>query len=352
MMNLTRLFNKTKQHGNVLVLIALMLPVLLAFVALAIDVGRIYVVKNELQNAADAAALRGAAVLPKPDAAYPGANYAHPNWVYAQAQGASAIALNQAANRSLSDGLVEVGYWNVKQTPEGMQATSITPTLFDKPAVRVTIKLGGGDNGGALNLFFAPIFGQSYQEVSATSLALIAAPAQVSPGALFPTAMASCLFSHYWDAAAGKPKLDPATGKPYVFKIGSAYHYPPCDSGEWTTFGVDANNVGAIRDLILNGNPGPLSIGQNVWVQTGSKTALYGDVIFPKDVLVAVVANVNTHSFQPIVAFAPFHITNSVGGAGKYVEGYFIDDYKGSLTDIGDGSGIDYGVYTPPILAQ
>lgn len=352
MMPILKCFNKTKQQGNVLILIALMLPVLLSFVALAIDIGRIYVVKNELQNAADAAALRGAAVLPKPDAAFPTANYAHPNWVYAQAQAQSAVGLNQAANRNLSDALVEVGYWNVHQTPEGVQATSITPTLFDKPAVRVTIRLATGHNGGALNLFFAPIFGESFQEVSATSLALIAAPAQVSPGALFPTAMASCLFTYYWDAAAGKPKIDPATGKPYVFKIGSAYHYPPCASGEWTTFGVDANNVGAIRDLIQNGNPGPLSIGQNVWVQTGAKTALYADVIFPKDVLVAVVGNVDTHSFQPIVAFAPFHITNSVGGNDKYVEGYFIDDYKGSLTDIGDGSGVDYGAYTPPILAQ
>jgi hypothetical protein len=87
-------------------------------------------------------------------------------------------------------------------------------------------------------------------------------------------------------------------------------------------------------------------------VETGSKTALYGDVVFPKDVLVAVIGSVDTHSHQSIIAFAPFHIINSVGGSGKYIEGYFMDNYTGSLTDIGNGGGIDYGVVTPPALGE
>jgi len=341
-----------RAQGSVVVFLAPLLFIIVAFVALAVDLGRAYVAKNQLQNAADAAALAGAAVLAKPSTDQPNANYAHPNWDFADSRTHYAITLNRADNRALTDGDVEVGYWNLHHQPEGMQAKTITPTLFDKPAVRVTIKLADGYNGGPLKLLFAPVIKLFFADISASSLALISAPAQVAPGALFPTAMASCLFSHYWDATTGKPKLDPATGKPYVFKIGSAYHYPPCSSGEWTSFQVDANSVVAIRDLIANGNPGSLSVGQNVWVQTGVKSALYGDVTYPKDVLVAVVGNVDTHSYQPITAFAPFHITYAVGGNDKYVEGYFIDDYQGSLTEIGDGGGIDYGVYTPPILAQ
>jgi len=343
---------KISQRGSTIVFVVLVLPVLLAFTALAIDLGRAFVVKNELQNAADAAALAGASALTQKTPDAPNANYAHPNWVYASSQATLAVQLNRADSRTLSDATVEVGYWNIHHQPEGMQATTITPGTFDKPAVRVTVRLADGQNGGPLNLLFAPIFGEKFADVSATALALISPPEQVAPGALFPTAMASCLFSHYWDAAAGKPKLDPATGKPYVFKIGSAYHYSVCSSGEWTSFQVDANSVTAIRDLIANGNPGTLSVGQSVWIQTGAKSALYGDVGYPKDVLVAVVGNVDTHSYQPIIAFAPFHIINSVGGTQKYVEGYFIDDYKGSLTDIGSGGGIDYGVYTPPNLAD
>jgi Putative Flp pilus-assembly TadE/G-like len=343
---------KISQRGSTIVFVVLVLPVLLAFAALAIDMGRAFVVKNELQNAADAAALAGASALTTKTPDAPNANYANPNWTYASTQATLAVQLNHTDSRNLADATVEVGYWNIHHQPEGMQATTITPGTFDKPAVRVTVKLAEGHNGGPLNLLFAPIFGEKFADVSATALALISPPEQVLPGALFPTAMAGCLFNYYWDAAAGKPKIDPATGKPYVFKIGSAYHYPPCASGEWTSFQVDANSVTAIRDLIANGNPGALSVGQSVWIQTGAKSALYADVAYPKDVLVAVVGSVDTHSFQPIIAFAPFHIINAVGGDDKYVEGYFIDDYKGSLTDIGDGSGIDYGAYTPPTLAQ
>lgn len=340
------------QRGSVIVFVALVLPILIGFAALAVDLGRAFVVKNELQNAADAAALAGASGLTKKTADAHDANYAHPNWVYASTQASAAVQLNHADNRDLADATVEVGYWNIHHQPEGMQATTITPGQFDKPAVRVTIRLAAGQNGGPLNLLFAPIFGERFAEISATAMALISPPEQVAPGALFPTAMAGCLFSYYWDTAAGKPKIDPATGKPYVFKIGSAYHYPPCSSGEWTSFQVDANSVTAIRELISNGNPGSLSVGQSVWIQTGAKSALYGNVTYPKDVLVAVVDSVDTHSYQPIIAFAPFHIINSVGGTDKYVEGHFIDDYKGSLTDIGEGGGIDYGAYTPPVLAN
>lgn len=345
-------------RGSVVVNVALLLPVFIAILALVVDLGRVFVVKNELQNAADAAALAGANVLAKPSSTQPNANYRNPNWDFAEARVNLAVSLNKADSRTLQNATVETGYWNIHHTPENMQSKGITPTTFDKPAVRVTVRLADGENGGPLALFFAPIFqlfssaGLNFTNVEASSLALISAPAQVAPGALFPTAMASCLFSYYWDANTGKPKLDPATGKPYIFKIGSAYHYPPCSSGEWTSFQVDSNSISAIRDLIANGNPGSLSVGQSVWVQTGAKSALYGDVTFPKDVLVAVIGNVDTHSFQPIVAFAPFHIINSVGGNAKYVEGYFIDDYQGSLTEIGDGGGTDYGVYTPPILAQ
>lgn len=51
------------QTGAVAVMLGLTLAVLLGFAALAIDLGRTYVVRTELQNAADAAALAGAKEL-------------------------------------------------------------------------------------------------------------------------------------------------------------------------------------------------------------------------------------------------------------------------------------------------
>ena len=52
-----------REEGQSLVLVALWLTVLLGFAALAIDVGRLYSERRFLQNAADAAALAGAAAL-------------------------------------------------------------------------------------------------------------------------------------------------------------------------------------------------------------------------------------------------------------------------------------------------
>lgn len=54
---------RRRQSGAVVVLLAVALVVLLAFAALVIDLGRTYVVRTELQNAADAMALAGAKQL-------------------------------------------------------------------------------------------------------------------------------------------------------------------------------------------------------------------------------------------------------------------------------------------------
>ena len=55
--------NSQRQRGAIMILFAVSLTVLLGFMALAIDLGRTYVVRTELQNAADAAALAGAKEL-------------------------------------------------------------------------------------------------------------------------------------------------------------------------------------------------------------------------------------------------------------------------------------------------
>lgn len=51
------------QRGAVLVLVAILFLVLIGLIAFAIDINHLYVVDNELQNAADAGALAGAGVL-------------------------------------------------------------------------------------------------------------------------------------------------------------------------------------------------------------------------------------------------------------------------------------------------
>lgn len=69
----------TKQGGLVIVMLALVLVVLLGVAALALDLGRLYVLKSEMQNAADAAALAGAAELDGQDDALERATLAAKN---------------------------------------------------------------------------------------------------------------------------------------------------------------------------------------------------------------------------------------------------------------------------------
>ena len=147
-----------------------------------------------------------------------------------------------------------------------------------------------------------------------------------------------------------RPKTIPATGKPYTFKIGSDYHYSSCTAGEWTSFQVDSNNVPTIRDLMANGNPTPLAIGDNTWIQPGTKNTLFDEVPQNVDVVIPVVVSLDNHSFQPIVALAAFHIDLGVGGSGKYVQGHFTTNVP--VTSDATGDGPYYGAFIPPRLAQ
>jgi hypothetical protein len=232
-----------------------------------------------------------------------------------------------------------------------MQSTAITPGANDMPAIKVTVSRASGSNGGPIQTYFAGLIGTSTINVSATAVALIAPPGTAKPGALFPLAITQCMYQNYWNASTGQPMLDPSTGKPYEFNIGSAYHYGPCYSGQWTTFDVNANDTQTVDNLIANGNPTSLAIGDNTWIEPGTKTAIYDAVTVPSQVLLPVVSDVSTNSAVPIIAFAPFQIDASVGGSGKYIQGHFITDYLATNVGPGSGGAPYYGAYIPPVLA-
>jgi hypothetical protein len=93
-----------------------------------------------------------------------------------------------------------------------------------------------------------------------------------------------------------------------------------------------------------------LKIGDEIYISPGTKTSLYKDVPIGVDVTIAVIEDPSgTHMTQPILAFAGFHITDSVGGSGKYIQGHFIKDYKAGGAEPG---GTYYGAYAPPRLAN
>jgi Flp pilus assembly protein TadG len=338
-------------RGQALVTMAVSLVAILGFLGLAIDVGMMMLARNELQNAADAAALAGAnAMYKRNDGTYE----PFPNWNRARDSSTNAVPYNQAMRQALATGTITTGWWNITGTPAGMQPTTKATILSsDAAAVRVQIKKAPGTNGGPITLFLAPMVGVQTEAIQASAVAVVSYPGSVSEGELYPTAMSGCLFRTFWDVTTNSPKIDPLTHAPYEFLIGSSYHYDGCESGQWTSFNLGTQSAQDMKLLIRDGNGGPLSIGDTIYVQDGTETSGYvesiKDGLIGQDILVPVTESLEGGTWQQIIGFGAFHIDDIVGGSSKYIQGHFT---AGLIVPIAGPGGPSWGALIPPTLVQ
>ena len=328
------------KSGQVLVIVALAAVALIGMVALAVDISHGLVVRHELQSAADASALAGVGNLFTPS---PG-----PNWARAEGAASGSISWNQSDGQSLVNCQVQSGYWNLSQSPAGIQSQGITPGTQDVPAVRVQVGRTPGQNGGSVPTFFARIFGFNSFPVQAQAVAVVSHPGFVTPGPLFPMAISRKLAETWKDHDTPAEK----------FIIGSAYHYPDTLAGQWTSLLEDHNNVPYIRDLFQNGTSEKIGVGDKIYIQPGTETALYdgkgkqpsaADYI-GMDVLLPVVDGIlrdGVKQFLPVYGFIGFHIVSVQKAPEKTITGYFVD---GLTAPNSGGSGPNFGVITPPHL--
>ena len=142
------------QRGVVAVIVALCLIVFIGFTAFAIDIGHKYVVRNELQNAADAAALAGAYELWK--------TYKE-NGDVSSSRSVIVNACYQTAIKNLSDkaGIVvndsdvQIGRWNYTYPlPNPLPTTS--PRWN---AVRVRVQRAAGASNSAIPTWLGGVIG-------------------------------------------------------------------------------------------------------------------------------------------------------------------------------------------------
>ncbi len=343
-----------RQRGSVMLMVALMLPVLLGIAALAVDVGRIMLVKDELRRAAEAGALAGANGLLTSGAI---------DWSGAALRARNTVTQNAAAGTPLNDASVEPGYWNLATTGSGgsgFAPGTTQPTGGNwAPALRVVVArdgtANGQVNGGPISLFFAPLLGKTLQNVTATAVAMQSAPGWVRAGALLPTAINKCMFDLYWDSATGTPKpVSPSSpyynpSNPFELRIGSQNQYGTCSSGQWTVF-ESADELRVIQ-LLTTGNEFPMQVGDRTYINSsGVANNIYASVVFPKTYLVPVVSSL-TKGYQTIVAFAPFRVTNSVGANTKAIFGQFVplSEFPGGVLP---GGSSFYGTSAPPALVR
>lgn len=342
------------QKGAVSVLVALTLPVLVGAGALAVDLAYLHVVRNELQNDADAAALAGARKLYTQGASAL-------NWSGAASTASNAIALNRAAGHALADGQVQTGYWDTTQAATGLQGLPMTPGANDAPAVQVSLGKSEGQNQGPVRTFLARIWGVMAKPVRVTAVAGVSSPGRV--GLSFPVGISQCMYQNFWNTSAQPPgpRLDPLTGQPYVFKIGSLYHYANCDSGQWTSLnftGKGANLIDQIieRDPALFDPPPPmLSVGDSVPMDTGTKTSIYkavekciGATSNPCDLVVMPVLDQVVAGTQATIrGFACLKILAAEGGSDKYI---LVQMSNQCPPPVSSGIGPNYGVISQPSL--
>ncbi|WP_291931933.1 TadG family pilus assembly protein [Limnohabitans sp.] len=342
-------FSKS-QKGAVSVLVALTLPVLVGAGALAVDLAYLHVVRNELQNDADAAALAGARKLYTQGASAL-------NWSGAASTASNAIALNRAAGHALADGQIQTGYWDTTQTATGLQGLPMTPGANDAPAVQVSLGKSDGQNQGPVRTFLASIWGVFSKPVRVTAVAGVSSPGTILPGGLFPFGISKCMYDKFWNmnAQPAAPRVDPLTGLVPEFKIGSIYHYDNCESGEWTSLDTQASGANTIEKLIEEGNPISMSVGDAAWMQTGVKTSLYTDVKKCSAagnrkcefVVVPTLQQVVSGTSAPIVGFACLQLLDAVGGSGKYILAKMSNQCPPPQSG---GVGPNYGVISQPSL--
>jgi Flp pilus assembly protein TadG len=360
-------FSKS-QRGGVLILVAAALPVLLGFAALAVDIVWITLARSELQRAADAAALAGAGSLTK--ASPPSPSYY--NWPAAEAEATLRIQLNNASStkESFTDGDVSTGWWNIS-SPGNLTATDSTVSLQDGytnpsslgsgtwlPAVRVRMRFADEENKGPLGLLFAKVLGFDESTVTASSVALIAAPTEADQGALFPFAINKCIYDLYWDKATNTPtKVQP-------MKLGNSHVETglvngvlvSCTTGEWTTFkNTSSVNTNDMVAIVKNGNPVPVNVGELITTNNGvAAAALQAAAEFSvgKTFMMPVVDGVGTSGQYKVIAFAPIKITTAQAtGNPKFIEGQLVGGVSVGKMRPGLSDAPYLGGYIPPMLA-
>lgn len=319
------------EKGMVLIYVAILVMLICGFLGLVVDTGHLFKVRTELQNAADAAALKGAYhlfTMPTDPTVPPVLQ-----WDVARTQAEEMITENSSDNTPLKDAVVEVGYWNMSS--HTLQPTTLAaPTTKDIPAVRVVTSRSAGSNGGPVTNYFMQLFNKAKSAVgSRPAVAVKGAPSALPPGGLFPMALSNCMTDSYFSQT---PLPDP----PPQIKIYGPYGPggAECYSGQWTSFKTDKNDSKTIEEFMYGGNPDTVATGDDIWIEPGAKADLYSPKLTDwlpeggKDVIMAVVDTniengvdlLSSKGELEVTGFATFHIDGAVGGNDRYVYGHFI----------------------------
>ncbi|MFA4901380.1 MAG: pilus assembly protein TadG-related protein [Desulfobaccales bacterium] len=216
--------------GTVAIMAALGLLAFLGIASLAIDTGQLYYARNQLQNAADSAALAAAGNLIK-DA---GGGVAERD-ANAASQAAMTVAQRQSQLSGLpaldsnarTDLTLTFGEWNVNAGNPQTAWTEVGSTCSSSStanAVKVQLRRAAGLAYGPVTNIFASVFGVKTSEVAASAIAYLGYTTSVGTGTVqvplaLPSSILTASSGHSgWFARLLGPREAVAATKTLTFK--------------------------------------------------------------------------------------------------------------------------------------
>ncbi len=270
------------EHGVTAVVIALVIFPLVALTALAIDIGHLYVVDNELQNAADAGALAGARYLYNDDGTLvnTGANLlAH-----------DAAILNKSENSPVevnwnggNGGDVQRGHWSFATRTFTPNASTAPVDLWNvswedldsNPAFINAVRVVTNRVDTPAASFFAHIFGYEGFGLRAEAVAYLGFAGTLTPWDVEqPIAICreTILENDEYSCNVGR-------------MINSGQDSSSSETGGWTNFNQDSactggTNAQEVRSLVCaGGNPDVLSLGEDMGTNNGEIQSAFNKFI-------------------------------------------------------------------------
>jgi Flp pilus assembly protein TadG len=328
-------------QGTVIVLTAIALAVFLGFCGLAIDVGHYMVVKNELQNAADAGALAGVRALFPADMTTAPKPFI-PDCTTAVNVASTAVHWNKTDQAtSVVVGLPQPGHWDpVNRT--------FTPGCSSDPAT-ITNAVQVTTHREDTPLFLMQVLGAVPKTIQASSIAAIFPPGGLK-GA-FPVDI-----SQQYVQFGGEIRIflnsdtNPDPSIPFD-PINN-----PGDVGSWFLPGTSSSDfLGKISQVIDGTIEMPLlHMGDSIYMNNGVTTNLVklvdnlkvGDLVW-----LPVVDRVKYNQTDTILGFTGFRITSTGQVKGKhYIQGIPTVEAAAPGDIVDDSVGTDYGLQGPARL--
>lgn len=281
---------RRRERGAVAVVIAIVLALLLGFLALSLETGHVLSAKGELQNAADAAALAGAKRLDGTNeislqgAVSEAERYAraHPTDQYDAEPSTVQLGSWTPPELTCPAGSAAVG----ETTPDGYRFCGFPGTAADPAvvnAVRVVTmrsgEAGQARGGGAVEHPFGAFVGQAQTEVAAEAIAVTGSPASQGCPELPFAIKRSCV--------ANGGVVDCNGGQPILFYVGLAssgidsagltiFQEAACDdsTGTDTKFnGSSGWGTGAVCDVLNDRCENHPAVGKCISIKNGDNVA-------------------------------------------------------------------------------